>query len=119
MKKLVSVIGLLGAFGLAACDSEKVAEKDAAVVEVAENGNTVIINFAGFKGDVQFPGGTAENQPLVLGSGQFIPGFEEQVVGMKVGEERDLNVIFPVEYPVADLAGQPVVFKVKLVDIVK
>ena len=109
MKKLVSVIGLLGALGLAACDSEK----------VAENGNTVIINFAGFKGDVQFPGGTAENQPLVLGSGQFIPGFEEQVVGMKVGEERDLNVTFPVEYPVADLAGQPVVFKVKLVDIVK
>ena len=108
MKKLVSVMGLCAALGLTACGNS-----------VAENGDTVVIDFVGYLNGVQFNGGTAENQKLVLGSGQFIPGFEDQVIGMKVGEERDLNVTFPAEYPVAELAGQPVVFKVKLVDIVE
>ena len=67
---------------------------------------------------VQFPGGTAENFPLELGSGQFVPGFEDQVIGMAEGEERDVNITFPEEY-VPELAGKSVVFKVTLVDIVE
>lgn len=105
MKKIASVIGLCSVLGLAACGNS-----------VAENGDKVIINFAGYLDGVQFPGGTAENFPLTLGSGQFVPGFEDQVVGMKVGEERDVNITFPTEY-VPDLAGKSVVFKVKLIDI--
>ncbi|MBQ7055520.1 MAG: FKBP-type peptidyl-prolyl cis-trans isomerase [Alphaproteobacteria bacterium] len=105
MKKLASVIGLCSVLGLTACGNP-----------VAENGDKVIINFAGYLDGVQFPGGTAENFPLTLGSGQFVPGFEDQVVGMKVGEERDVNITFPTEY-VPDLAGKSVVFKVKLIDI--
>ena len=108
MKKIVSVVGVLAALGLAACDK----------TEVAKAGDTVVINFAGFLEDgTQFPGGTAENFPLKLGSGQFVPGFEDQVVGMAQGEERDINITFPTDY-VPDLAGKSVVFKVKLVDIV-
>ena len=72
MKKIVSVVGVLAALGLAACDK----------TEVAKAGDTVVINFAGFLDGVQFPGGTAENFPLELGSGQFVPGFEDQVIGM-------------------------------------
>ena len=108
MKKLVSVLGICAAFGLTACNSEPVAEK----------GDKVIINFAGFLDGVQFPGGTAENFPLELGSGQFVPGFEDQVIGMTEGEERDINITFPEQY-VPELAGKSVVFKVKLVDIVE
>ena len=107
MKKLAGVLGVCAVFGLTACDSNA----------GAKNGDTVVINFAGFLDGVQFPGGTAENYPLKLGSGQFVPGFEEQVVGMKEGEERDINITFPTEY-VPDLAGKSVVFKVKVVDIV-
>ncbi len=81
------------------------------------NGDTVIIDYAGFNGDVQFPGGTAEKQTLVLGSGTFIPGFEDQVVGMAIGEERDINVTFPEQYHEPSLAGAPVVFKIKLHEI--
>ncbi len=106
MKKLVSVLGLLSVVGLGACESNK----------VAENGDTVVINFAGFMDGVQFPGGTAENFELKLGSGMFVPGFEEQVVGMAKGEERDINITFPEQY-VKDLSGKPAVFKVKVVDI--
>lgn len=108
MKKLVSVLGLLAVVGLTGCDSKV----------VAENGDTVVINFAGFLDGVQFPGGTAENFELKLGSGMFVPGFEDQVVGMAEGEERDINITFPEQY-VEGLAGKPVVFKVKVVDILE
>ena len=76
----------------------------------AQNGDEVIIDYAGFVGDFQFPGGTAEQQPLTLGSGMFIPGFEEQLVGAKVGDKVDVNVTFPEQYHSADLAGKEAVF---------
>lgn len=83
----------------------------------AKEGDTVLIDYAGFVGDVQFEGGTAERQPLALGSGTFIPGFEEQLVGAVAGEERDVKVTFPEEYHSADLAGKEAVFKCKVHEI--
>ncbi|EAC8462253.1 trigger factor [Listeria monocytogenes] len=83
----------------------------------AENGDTVILDFEGFKDGVAFEGGQAENHSLELGSGQFIPGFEEKLVGLKAGDEADIKLTFPEEYHAEDLAGQPVVFKVKLHEI--
>jgi trigger factor len=104
MKKIMPVFAIVGALFLTGCD------------RAAKNGDTVIIDFAGFLGEQQFDGGTATNFPLKLGSGQFVPGFEDQLVGMKKGEERDIKIKFPEQY-VPGLAGQDVVFKVKLVDI--
>ncbi|EOZ0735881.1 trigger factor [Listeria monocytogenes] len=83
----------------------------------AENGDTVILDFEGFKDGVAFEGGQAENHSLELGSGQFIPGFEEKLVGLKAGDEADIELTFPEEYHAEDLAGQPVVFKVKVHEI--
>ena len=83
----------------------------------AQLGDTANINFEGFKEGVAFEGGKGEDFDLVLGSGQFIPGFEEQVVGHNVDDEFDVNLSFPEEYHVEDLKGQPVVFKVKLNEI--
>jgi trigger factor len=83
----------------------------------AQNGDTVLIDYSGFVGEEQFEGGTAERQPLALGSGTFIPGFEEQLVGATVGEERDVKVTFPEEYHSADLAGKEAVFKCKVHEI--
>ena len=74
----------------------------------------VNIDYAGFDGDEQFDGGTAQNHELILGSGSFIPGFEDQLVGAKVGDELDVNVTFPEQYHTENLAGKPVVFKVKV-----
>ncbi|WP_163653573.1 trigger factor [Listeria sp. PSOL-1] len=85
--------------------------------QAAESGDTVVIDFEGLKDGVAFEGGQAENFSLELGSGQFIPGFEEQLVGIKTGEEKELNVTFPEEYHAEDLAGKPVVFKVKVHEI--
>lgn len=82
-----------------------------------ENGDTVVIDFEGFVDGVAFEGGTAENYSLEIGSGSFIPGFEEQLVGLKAGEEKEVNVTFPEEYHAEDLAGKPAVFKVKVHDI--
>ena len=82
-----------------------------------ENGDTAVIDFEGFKDGVAFEGGKAENHSLEIGSGSFIPGFEEQVVGMKVGEEKEIHVTFPEEYQSAELAGQEAVFKVKVHEI--
>ena len=113
MKKLVSLVGLCAVLGLTACD--KAEEAPAAVV--AQMGDTVVINFAGFLDGQQFPGGTAENYSLTLGSNAFVPGFEDQVAGMAEGEERDINITFPTDY-VEGLAGKAVVFKVKVVDVV-
>ncbi len=85
----------------------------------AENGDDVVIDFEGFKDGVAFEGGKAEKFNLTLGSGQFIPGFEDQVVGHNIGDEFDVNVTFPEEYHAAELAGAPVVFKIKLHEIKK
>ncbi len=80
----------------------------------AENGDTAIFDFAGYVDGVAFDGGTAEGYELVLGSGQFIPGFEEQMVGHNIGEEFDVNVKFPEEYHAEELKGKEAVFKIKL-----
>ena len=76
----------------------------------AKLGDEVLIDYAGFVGENQFEGGTAERQPLMLGSGTFIPGFEEQLVGAKVGDKVDVKVTFPQEYHATDLAGKEAVF---------
>ena len=83
------------------------------VEKAAEMGDTANIDFEGFDNGVAFDGGKGENFDLKLGSGQFVPGFEEQVVGMTAGEEKDINITFPENYT-AELAGKPVVFHVKL-----
>ncbi|MBE6151409.1 MAG: trigger factor [Firmicutes bacterium] len=82
-----------------------------------ENGNIAVIDFEGFKDGVAFDGGKGENYDLEIGSNTFIPGFEEQLVGMKKEEEREINVTFPEEYPAENLKGAAVVFKVKLHEI--
>ena len=84
------------------------------VEKAAEMGDTANIDFEGFLDGVAFNGGKGENHDLKLGSGSFIPGFEEQVVGMTAGEEKDLDVTFPADYHASDLAGKAVVFHVKL-----
>ncbi len=98
-------------------------ERDARMVSVedrgAEMGDTVTFDFEGFVDDVAFEGGKGENHALVLGSGQFIPGFEEQLVGATVDAELDVNVTFPEEYHAAELAGKPAVFKCKVHKIEK
>lgn len=80
----------------------------------AENGDTVNIDYSGSIDGVVFDGGTAQGQNLTLGSNTFIPGFESQVVGMEVGEERDINVTFPDDYGATELAGKDAVFAIKL-----
>lgn len=82
-----------------------------------ENGDIAIIDFEGFKDGVAFDGGKGENYSLEIGSHTFIPGFEEQVIGMKVGDEKDLDLTFPEDYGAKDLAGAKVVFKVKVNEI--
>ena len=95
---------------------KKLQERNSRLVEVtdraAENGDTATIDFSGSVNGEKFEGGTSENYPLVLGSGSFIPGFEEQVVGMKVGEEKDVNVKFPEDYQAEELQGKDAVFAV-------
>lgn len=85
--------------------------------DAAKEGDTVTIDFEGFKDGVAFEGGKGENYPLELGSGSFIPGFEEQLVGAKAGDEVEVNVTFPEEYQAEELAGQPAVFKVKVHEV--
>lgn len=82
-----------------------------------ENGDIAIINFEGFKDGVAFEGGKAENYELEIGSNSFIPGFEEGIIGMSKGEEKDLNLTFPKDYASEELKGQKVVFKVKVNEI--
>ena len=98
-------------------------ERNARMVSVedrgAEMGDTVTFDFEGFVDDVAFEGGKAENHALVLGSGQFIPGFEDQLVGATIDAELDVNVTFPEEYHAAELAGKPAVFKCKVHKIEK
>ncbi len=82
-----------------------------------ETGDIAVIDFEGFKNGVAFDGGKGENYSLEIGSHTFIPGFEEQVAGMKTGEEKDIELTFPEDYGAKDLAGQKVVFKVKVNEI--
>ena len=96
---------------------EKEREKNARFVDVeraVENGDRVVIDYSGSVDGVQFDGGTAEEQTIVIGSNTFIPGFEEQLIGMNVGEERDITVTFPEEYHAENLAGKEAVFHIKL-----
>ncbi|MFC5587935.1 trigger factor [Sporosarcina soli] len=93
--------------------AEMVVKEDGAV----ENGDTVKLDFEGFVDGEAFEGGKAEQYDLEIGSGSFIPGFEEQLVGLKQGEEKDVEVTFPEEYHAAELAGKPAVFKVKIHEI--
>ncbi len=100
---------------------KRLAERNARMVAVTdrntENGDTAIIDFEGFIDDKAFEGGKGEAFALTLGSGQFIPGFEDQVVGHAVGDEFDVNVDFPADYQAEELAGKPAVFKVKIHEI--
>src|SRR5690606_10016727 len=82
-----------------------------------EEGNTVVIDFEGFIDDEPFEGGKGENYSLEIGSGHFIPGFEEQLIGKEAGEEVEVNVTFPEDYHAKDLAGKDAVFKVKIHEI--
>ncbi|KYD01847.1 trigger factor [Bacillus atrophaeus] len=82
-----------------------------------EEGNTVVLDFEGFVDGEAFEGGKAENYSLEVGSGSFIPGFEEQLTGLEAGAEKDVEVTFPEEYHAEDLAGKPAVFKVKIHEI--
>ena len=89
------------------------------MVEAAEgaevkNGDFTTIDFKGFVDDKPFAGGEGKDYPLQIGSGSFIPGFEDQLVGAKVGEERDVNVTFPEDYHAKELAGKPALFKCKV-----
>lgn len=93
---------------------EKAARKIDVDDRPAQNGDEVVIDFEGFKDGKAFEGGKAEKFTLKLGSGQFIPGFEEQVVGHSIGDEFEINVTFPEDYQAKELAGAPVVFKIKL-----
>lgn len=100
---------------------DRVREQNARLISVedteSKDGDTVIIDFEGFVGDKAFEGGKGENYPLVLGSNSFIPGFEDQLIGKKAGEEVDVNVTFPEEYHAPDLAGKDSVFKVKIHEV--
>ncbi len=82
-----------------------------------ESGDTAVIDYEGFDNGVAFNGGKGENYSLVIGSNTFIPGFEDQLIGKKSGDEVDVNVTFPTEYHAKELAGKPVVFKVKVNDV--
>lgn len=103
----------------AAIESDR--QKNARVVSVddrdLQKDDISTIDFEGFVDGVAFEGGKAENFELTIGSGQFIPGFEDQLIGMKIGEEKEINVTFPREYHAENLAGKPAMFKVKLISI--
>lgn len=97
---------------------ERIRERNSRMTEVTDraamNGDTANIDYEGFVGDKAFEGGKAEGSDLILGSGQFIPGFEDQIVGHNIGDEFDVNVKFPEEYHAEELAGKDATFKVKL-----
>lgn len=94
-------------------DYTEVVTKDGKI----ENGDIAVIDFEGFKDGVAFDGGKGENHSLEIGSGSFIPGFEEQLIGLKAEDEKDLDLTFPKEYHAEDLAGQKVVFHVKVNEV--
>jgi trigger factor len=100
---------------------ESLREKNARIVDAADrpvkSGDITIIDFKGFADGAQFEGGTSENYRLEIGSGQFIPGFEDQLIGVEVGKEVEVNVTFPEQYRNTELAGKPAVFKVTVKEI--
>ncbi len=97
---------------------DKLRRKNGRIIDIddraTQNGDSIVFDFEGFVDDVAFEGGKAEGYQLELGSGNFIPGFEEQLVDRKIGDEFDVNVAFPEEYHAEELAGKPAVFKCKL-----
>ncbi|MCX8131338.1 MAG: trigger factor [Clostridia bacterium] len=99
----------------------KAAEKNARIITVedrpVQSGDITVIDFEGFIDDVAFEGGKGTNYELTIGSGQFIPGFEDQLIGAKAGDEIDVNVSFPEDYGKEELAGKPALFKVKVNEI--
>lgn len=104
-------------------DIEAARNRNARVITIedrpVENGDIAVIDFEGFSDGVAFPGGKGESYELEIGSGSFIPGFEDQLIGVAAGEEKEVNVTFPAEYHAADLAGKPAMFKVKVNEIKK
>ena len=102
---------------------DKIRERNARMITVedraAEMGDTAIFDFTGYRNGEAFDGGSAENYSLKLGSGQFIPGFEDKIVGHKPEEEFEIDVTFPEDYQVKELAGEPAIFKIKLHEIKK
>lgn len=102
---------------------KRLQERNSRMVDVenraVENGDTVNIDYSGSVDGVKFDGGTAEKQDLTIGSGSFIPGFEEQIIGMNIGEEKDINVKFPEEYHAENLKGKDSVFHIVLHGIKK
>ncbi|MBQ9513906.1 MAG: trigger factor [Clostridia bacterium] len=102
---------------------KRLQERNSRLVDVTdravEDGDSVIIDYSGSVDGVKFAGGTAEKQTLVIGSKSFIPGFEDQIIGMKIGENKDINVKFPEEYHAEELKGKDAVFAIKLHEIKK
>ena len=102
---------------------KRLQERNSRLIDVTDrealDGDTVTIDFSGSIDGVKFEGGTAEKQTLVIGAKNYIPGFEEQVIGMKIGEERDINVKFPSDYGAIELQGKDAVFAIKLHEIKK
>lgn len=101
-------------------DIKQLASRNSSISTVeraAKDGDTVIIDFDGYMDGVAFDGGKGENYTLRLGSGTFIPGFEDQVVGMAAGDEKDVEVTFPADYGTQELAGKPATFKVKVHEV--
>ena len=99
---------------------KKLADRNSTIETVersVEEGDTAVIDFEGFLNGVAFDGGKGEDYSLKIGSGTFIPGFEEQLVGLSAGDEKDLDVTFPEDYGAEELAGKPVVFKVKVKEV--
>ena len=99
---------------------QRLADRNSSVATAdrpAQLGDTAVIDFIGYDNGVPFEGGAGDNQNLKLGSGTFIPGFEEQIVGMAAGEEKDIDVTFPEDYGASELAGKPVVFHVTLHEV--
>ena len=111
---LYLILLLIPAMGLHA--QGKVTVTQSSAIDAVVNGDTVVIDFEGFDNGVPFDGGKGENFDLEIGSGSFVPGFEDQVIGMKAGEEKDLDITFPEDYH-KDLAGKKVVFHVKAKEI--
>ena len=107
MKKVMAIFGICGALTFVASDG----------YAAAQIGDTVVIDFVGYMDGVQFPGGTGSAYPLTLGSGTFVPGFEEQLIGAEVGETRNVNITFPQDY-YPEMAGRAVVFQVTVNDII-
>ena len=100
---------------------ERLRERNARIVDVddraVEKGDNVVIDFTGYVDGETFEGGSAEKFPLTIGSNQFIPGFEDQIIGHKIGEEFDITVTFPEDYQAKELQGQSTMFKIKLHEI--